>query len=100
MRGTSRFLICSAALVLSACAYPVSEVVQGGAESALSLSALPPQAVVSVDGRVVGTASDYSGKVLAVVPGTHHVVVTIGGTVTVDRNVYVGRQSTVSIVAQ
>jgi hypothetical protein len=99
MRVAVKSLICCVVL-LSSCAYPVSGVVQGGENSALSFASLPPQAVVSVNGQVVGSALDYAGKVLTVAPGTHHVVVTVGGTVMVDRNIYVGRQSTVSVAAQ
>jgi hypothetical protein len=88
------------ALAVSGCAYPVGETFQGGTTSALSLEGLPLDALVYVDGASVGTARDWSGKVIAVSPGTHRVSVQQGGQAVVDREFYVGRESTVKVAAQ
>lgn len=92
-----KHLLLAGAVMTAACVYPSSTVVQGGTESALSFGTLPATAVISIDGQVVGTAADFSGKVLSVSPGTHRIVVTQGGATLVSRDYYVGRQSTVSV---
>ena len=96
-------LVVLAALGVSACAsFPTTSTTsQGGFSSAMSFSDLPPNATVLVDGAEVGSASDYSGsKVLAVSSGTHKVTVRVGGSTLVDREYYVGRDSTVKVQAQ
>jgi hypothetical protein len=85
------------ALSLVGCVYPTSKTEQGGVSSSLSFAGLPPSATISVDGAAIGTAADYAAKVLAVSPGTHRVTVQNGGQVLVDRDVYVGRDSTVKV---
>lgn len=88
-------------LMASGCVYPTSTTVQGGVASSLSFSELPADAVIMVDGATVGMAGDYSGnKVLAVTPGTHKVTVQHQGRSIIDRDFYVGRESTVKVVAQ
>lgn len=96
---TLRVGLACAALLLSVggCAYPTSKTEQGGVSSSLSFAGLPPSASISVDGAAIGMAGDYASKVLAVSPGTHRVVVQNGGQVLVDRDVYVGRDSTVKV---
>jgi hypothetical protein len=101
MRRMIRSIIALGALAMSACVYPTSTTTQGGFSSALSFSDLPPNATVLVDGAEVGRASDYSGgKVLAVSPGTHKVTARVSGSTIVDREYYVGRDSTVKVQAQ
>lgn len=86
------------AAALAGCVYPTSATVQGGVASSLSFAALPADALVLVDGVSVGRAGDYSGaKVLAVEPGTHKVTVQHDGRVVVDREFFVGRDSTVKV---
>lgn len=89
------------ALSSTACVYPTSTNVQGGVASSLSFSEMPADAMVIVDGAALGKAGDYSGgKVLAVSPGVHKVVVQHRGQNIIDRDFYVGRESTVKVVAQ
>jgi hypothetical protein len=94
-----RVLTACVALAVSAggCVYPTSSTQQGGVNSSLSFAGLPGSASISVDGAPVGTAADYAAKVLAVAPGTHRVIVKNGGQTLVDRDVYVGRDSTVKV---
>jgi len=103
MQPMIRSIIVIAALAVSACAsFPTTSTTsQGGFSSAMSFSELPPNATIVLDGAEVGSASDYSGaKVLAVSPGTHKVTVRVGGSTLVDREYYVGRDSTVKVQAQ
>lgn len=89
----------TAALFVSACAYPTSSVVQGGTSSAIFFEAFPPGATVTVDGQYVGTVSDFDGadQTLEVAAGTHVVRVTDGAVVLHDKKVYVGRDSALKI---
>src|SRR6185295_18063158 len=48
-------------------------------ETTLVVEALPLDAVVLVDGRLIGTASDLTGKALSVGPGNHTVQITAQG---------------------
>lgn len=86
-------------LVVAACAYPTSTVVQGGTSSAIYFEAFPEDAVVTVDGQSVGTVGDFDGlgQTLAVVPGTHLVQVIHFGNVLHDKKVFVGRDSALKI---
>lgn len=90
-----------ASLSAAACVYPTSTTVQGGVASGFSFNEMPADATVVVDGAAIGKAGDFSGgKVLAVAPGTHKVVVQHGGQNIIDRDFYVGRESTVKVAAQ
>lgn len=86
-------------LVIAACAYPTSTVVQGGTSSAIYFEAFPADAVVMVGGQSVGTVGDFDGsdQTLAVAPGTHLVQVIHGGSVLHDKKVFVGRDSALKI---
>ncbi|MBI1361412.1 MAG: hypothetical protein GC155_14135 [Alphaproteobacteria bacterium] len=86
--------------MLSACTYPTSTVTQGGTSSSLNFGSLPKDAVISVDGTTAGKAGDFAGKrVLAVTPGTHRVRVESAAGTLVDRDYYVGRDSSVKVEA-
>jgi hypothetical protein len=87
------------ALLITACAYPTSSVVQGGTSSAIFFEAFPPGATVTVDGQYVGTVSDFDGadQTLAVASGTHVVRVADGAAILHDKKVYVGRDSALKI---
>ncbi len=101
MRLLTHAILALAVCSVSACVYPTSTTTQGGFSSAISFSDIPPNATVLVDGAEVGRASDYSGdKVLAVAPGTLKVTVKGGGSTIVEREYYVGRDSTVKVQAQ
>lgn len=94
-------LAMTAGALLSACAYPITTVSQGGASSSLNFMSLPADATIVVDGATAGKAGDFSGRrVLAVTPGTHRVRVEASGAVIVDRDYYVGRDSSVKVEAQ
>jgi hypothetical protein len=98
MKSFPVFVVCAAiAMGASACVYPTSKTEQGGVSSSLSFAGLPASASIVVDGSAAGMAGDYKSKVLAVPPGTHRVTVKNGGQTLVDRDVYVGRDSTVKV---
>jgi len=90
-------LFAALSIGVGGCVYPTSKTEQGGVSSALSFAGLPPTASIAIDGTVVGIAGDYADKVLAVSPGTHRVRVQNSGLTLVDRDVYVGRDSTVEV---
>jgi hypothetical protein len=93
-----RLLAVVAAFIATAgCVYPTTTTEQGGVSSALSFAGLPATAEVVVDGATVGTVANFESKVLAVTPGSHRVIVQDGGQTIVDREFYVGRESTVKV---
>jgi hypothetical protein len=88
-------------LSISSCAtsYPERRVVQGGDEAALAFSDAPEGAMVLLNGQVVGEAILFDGVagVLDVPPGRHLVSVILGNTTLYEEQVYVGRNSTLTI---
>ncbi len=53
---------------------------------------------IFLDGKPVGTGTDYaSGRVLAVPPGPHLVEITQGGTIVLHQKVFIGAGSTRAI---
>jgi hypothetical protein len=98
MRTFRVMAVCSLlALSVGGCAYPTSKTEQGVVSSSLSFAGLPPSASISINGSAIGTVADYTASLLAVSPGTHRVKVQSGGRVLVDRDFYVGRDSTVKV---
>lgn len=86
--------------VVSACAsYPERRVTQGGSEAALAFEDAPAGAAVYLNNIYVGTTDAFDGVngVLDVPPGRHRVRVELGGNVLVDREVFVGRNSTLTV---
>ncbi|MBU2605324.1 MAG: hypothetical protein KKC43_05475 [Alphaproteobacteria bacterium] len=96
--GTA-ILIGSVGLPVAGCAYPTTETVQGGESSAIYFQSFPADAVVMVDGQSAGTVGDFDGgaNTLAVLPGTHEVVISQNGTVIHNKTVFVGRNSALKI---
>lgn len=92
-------LIGSAGLAVAGCAYPTTETVQGGESSAIYFQSFPADAIVMVDGQSAGTVGDFDGgaNTLAVLPGTHEVVISQNGTVIHNKKVFVGRNSALKI---
>ncbi|MAN73641.1 hypothetical protein [Henriciella sp.] len=86
-------------LAVSSCAYPTETVTQGGSEASISFQGFPEGAQVVVDGQPAGNVGQYDGRAqkLAVPTGTHRVEVIQAGRVMLDRKVYVGRNSTLTI---
>lgn len=98
MKSVRILAVCVAlASAAGGCVYPATKTEQGGVSSSLSFAGLPEAASITVDGAPVGSAGDYALKILAVSPGTHRVTVKSGGQTLVDRDVYVGRDSTVKV---
>ncbi|MEH6490225.1 PEGA domain-containing protein [Hyphomonas oceanitis] len=89
----------STSMVVTGCAYPTTETVQGGESSAIYFESFPAEATVIVDGQTAGTVGDYDGgaNTLAVPPGTHEVVISQNGTVIHNKKVFVGRNSALKI---
>lgn len=100
MNTAMKLVFLGAALLLTACAYPRSAVVQGGSAAGFTFATLPPASTVSIDGRPLGSAAEYATNIVAVTPGTHRVLVTLGGSVLLDRDYYVGREGTVAVSVQ
>ncbi len=95
MRKLSIF---SFALLLAGCAYPNSHIDQGAESGLLSFPGTPESAHVILDGQDAGLASTYGGEhALSVKPGTHRVVVTVGGSPLIDKKYYVGAGATVVV---
>lgn len=87
-------------LGVSACvSAPVSSVDQGGQASAIVFVGFPTDAEAKIDGVSVGNVSEFDGKSqsLGVTPGAHLVTVTTGGNVILERKIYVGRNSTLTV---
>lgn len=87
------------ALVLAACAYPISTVQQGGEPAMLFFNGAPEGARVIVDGVDAGEASAFDGRrqVLSVEPGRHNVRVVIGGAELYGNDIYVGAGSRLEV---
>ena len=79
-------------ILISACAYPTSGVVQGGPETALYFSHSPANAHVFIDGVDAGLVEVFDGKeaVLVVTPGRHIVELRIGTSQIFQKEVYLG----------
>ena len=93
-------LMASLTLAIAGCAsYPERNVQQGGSESALAFEDAPEGAAVYLDNIYVGTAEmfDGVGGVLDVPPGRHLVRVEYANSILVEREVFVGRNSTLTI---
>ena len=86
-------------LAVSGCAYPTETVTQGGSEASISFEGFPSGAQIVVDGQAAGSVDQYDGRAqkLAVPTGTHKVEVMQSGRVLLDRKIYVGRNSTLTI---
>lgn len=92
-------LLGALALGLAACAYPVSETIQGSQASAIYFEAFPPNASVIVNGVTVGVIADFDGvdQTLPVPEGTNTILVRDGQRKLFDKRVFVGRNSTQKI---
>ena len=92
------FCIMGAALFLAGCTYPSSQTEQGTASGQLYFPGAPVGAHVFVDGQDVGIASSFDGnQVLSVAPGTHRVVVSLGGSALIDKKYYVDAGAKVAV---
>lgn len=101
------FLILGFILSVSACKYQYSSpsgiIEQGGTMlTSIYFEGAPVGARLMLDGADAGevAAFDGSAAILAVAPGTHHIVVTMGGGIIYDQQVYVGSGSRVSVGIQ
>jgi hypothetical protein len=88
-----------AVLLLSACAYPMSSVMQGADGGSLFFPRAAAGVRVYVDGTDMGEAIVYDGQknVLGVAVGPRRVALRQGGTTLYDRQVYVGAGSRLAI---
>jgi|AntAceMinimDraft_11_1070367.scaffolds.fasta_scaffold03809_2 hypothetical protein len=96
---SAAMMIGGTSIVLTGCAYPTTETVQGGESSAIYFQSFPADAIVTVDGQSAGTVGDFDGgaNTLAVLPGTHEVIISQNGTVIHNKKVFVGRNSALKI---
>jgi hypothetical protein len=97
-----KIMILLAALMLSACALPQTNVRTGLPSPSLVVTGAPAGAVLFVDGLSMGPAAQYDGNpnTLAVLEGTHQVEVRSGATVLYGEKVFVssGESHTVRVV--
>jgi hypothetical protein len=89
----------SLAITTAGCAYPTSETIQGGQESAMYFDGFPESAQVYVNGTAIGSVSEFNGvdATLAVPSGTHSVTIIAGATELFNEKVYVGRDSALKV---
>lgn len=92
MRARLIFAVIALGGAVSACAYPVSTVEQGGASTGLYFKGAAAGDEVLIDGSAAGMATAYDGNkvMLTVQPGPHHVTVRNASGQVYDKDVYVG----------
>ena len=89
MRRTGLALL--ACLLLTCCAYPSGETLQGGERGNLVFRSAPAEASIMVDGKFLGSVGDSqkkNGEIL-LTSGSHKVQLVLGGRTLMDRTVYV-----------
>ena len=81
-----------ALLIVTGCSYPHEQVSTLDTRPHLSIANAPGAALLTVDGVPLGNASNYAPnkRQLVLEHGTHHVVVSIAGTVLYNNSVYLG----------
>ena len=87
------------AVLLNACAYPVSSIDQGGATTGIYFPGVPEGARAHVDGIDAGEAILFDGHkaILTISSGNHRVVVSNGEITLYDKNIYVGAGARLAI---
>jgi len=87
-----RLLPLLALAALAACTYPQAQVSTVDTRPHLSIAGAPAGAQLVIDNVNLGAAADYApgGQEITLGNGTHHVVITNGGTVLYDNKVYLG----------
>lgn len=98
-RFSARFCGLAMSVMISACAYPTSSVMQGDKQTGLYFSQPPAEAYAFVDGIDAGPAELFNGTeaVLAVTPGRHVVELRIGSSQVLQKEVYLGDGVTLKI---
>jgi len=101
LRTLKKVSIVALVIMISACVYPSSNVVQGGKETALYFVHAPADASVFVDGVNAGLASRFDGSsaALSVTPGRHIVELRVGPTQIFRQDVYFGDGSILKLDA-
>lgn len=79
-------------LALADCSYPQSVATTVDTRPHLSIANAPPEAQLTVDNVQLGDAAQYAPdkKQIKLEHGTHHIVITVSGTVLFDNVVYLG----------
>ena len=86
------FLLTSA---LTGCSMPTTTVKTVDSRPSISIVGASDDAVLLVDGVLVGKASSYNGQpdVLVLEPGTHRIVVKQNGTISYDQKIFVDSET-------
>jgi hypothetical protein len=89
MRSSGLALL--ACLLLTCCAYPTGETLQGGERGSLLFRSAPLEASIIVDGKLMGSVGDSQKKNgdIRLTSGSHKVQLVLGGKTLMDRTVYV-----------
>jgi len=77
---------------LAACSYPQAQVSTVNTRPHLSIAGAPAGAQLVIDNVNMGAAANYApgAQEIALDHGTHHVVITNGGTVLYNNSIYLG----------
>ena len=77
--------------LFAGCSYPRTDVDAVDSRPTLVFKNAPKEAIVYIDGIPMGKAATYNGnpKVLAVLPGTHEVILLLGDTPLLQQTIYV-----------
>jgi hypothetical protein len=87
-------------LMMSACAYPISTVDQGGQISGVFFPGAPTDLMVSVDGSENTSAAPFDGNksILKLQSGRHHIILRrSSGEIVYDQDIYIGDGSRIAI---
>jgi len=94
-------LLLIAMAALASCSYPQAQVSTVDTRPHLSIAGAPAGAQLVIDNVSLGAAADYApgSREIALDHGTHHVVITNGGTVLYDNSIYLGNgaDSTITV---
>jgi hypothetical protein len=88
-------LICALIVMLTGCSMPATTVKTVDSRPSISIVGASDDAMLLVDGILVGKASSYNGQpnVLVLEPGTHRVVVQQNGTTSYDQKIFVDSET-------
>jgi len=102
MKRMMKFLPLAFVLVAGACAYPVSNVDQGGQVSGVYFPDSPKDLVVSVDGgeQIAVIGFDGNKSILKLKPGRHRIVLRrASGEIVYNQEIYIGDGARVAVRA-
>lgn len=88
-------MILALATTLVGCSLPSTTVRSVDSRPSISIAGAPADALLLVDGVLVGKAASYDGEpnLLLVEPGTHRIVIQQGGAVLYDQRLFVDSET-------